>query len=231
SNIWHDLRLLENQLPFFILKNFWTQLSSSDIAYFIDFLISIYIPLSRSGRKINTFTIPKMIELHGAGVKLKVGSSRNLFDLQFSKGVLEILKLTISDETELTIRKLLAFEQCYCIKNYLNDYVVMMDCLVDTPKDVALLVKYGIVENRLGNNFEGSTLINNLVDGVTVEYKNFYFAKNSEELNDYHRISWHKWKANLKQNYFNTPWATVSVTIVILLIILTIIQVVCSISL
>ncbi|KAL5559317.1 hypothetical protein UlMin_035528 [Ulmus minor] len=262
QDIWHDLRLLENQLPFFILKEILDtvsssdgrrlsildlsytffkdimniegtedklrRLESSDVAHFVDFLRSLYVPLSGSGGTINTLTIPRMTELHRAGVKFKVGSSGNLFDLQFSKGVLEIPKLTISDETEITIRNLLAFEQCHCTENYLNDYVVMMDCLVDTPKDVDLLVKYGIVENRLGDNAEGSTLINKLADGVTVEYKNFYFAKISEELNDYYRTSWHRWKANLKQNYFNTPWATVSVIAAILLIILTIIQAVCS---
>ncbi|KAL5559315.1 hypothetical protein UlMin_035526 [Ulmus minor] len=161
-----------------------------------------------------------MIELHKAGVKFNVGSSGNLFDLQFSKGILEILKLSISDETELTIKNLLAFEQCHCTENYLNDYIVMMDYLVDTPKDVDFLVKYA----------DRFTLINKLADGVTVEYKNFYFAKISKDLNDYCRTSWHKWKANLKQKYFNTPWASVSVIAAILLIILTIIQVVCYVS-
>ena len=136
--------------------------------------------------------------------------------------------MTISDETELTIRNLLAFEQCHCTENYLNDYVVMLNRLVNSAKDVDLLVKYGIVENILGDNAEGSTLIHKLADGVTIEYNNFYFAKMSEELNVYCRTSWHKWKANLKQNYFNTPWAIVSVIAAIFLIILSIIQVVCS---
>ncbi|KAL5559316.1 hypothetical protein UlMin_035527 [Ulmus minor] len=262
QDIWHDLRLLENQLPFFILKElldtvsagdgkkfsiidlsykFFKELmnfeateddarkiSSSNVAHFVDFLRSLYVPSSRSGGEIQTLTIPSMTELHRAGVRFKVRSSKNLFDLQFSNGVLEIPKLTISDETELTIRNLLAFEQCHCTENYLNDYVVMLNRLVNSPKDVDLLVKYGIVENRLGDNAEGSTLINKLADGVTIEYNNFYFAKMSEELNVYCRTSWHKWKANLKQNYFNTPWAIVSVIAAIFLIILTIIQAACS---
>ncbi|KAL5559310.1 hypothetical protein UlMin_035521 [Ulmus minor] len=205
-----------------------SRISSSNVAHFVDFLRSLYVPSSRRGGEIKTLTIPSMIELHRAGVRFKVRLCKNLFDLQFFNGVLEIPKLTISDETELTIRNLLAFEQCHRTENYLNDYVVMMNRLVNSPKDVDFLVKYWIVENILRHNVEGSTRINKLADGVTIEYNNCYFAKMSDELNVYCRTSWHKWKANLKQNYFNTPWAIVSVIAAIFLIILTIIQVVCS---
>ncbi|KAH7524679.1 hypothetical protein FEM48_Zijuj06G0145200 [Ziziphus jujuba var. spinosa] len=56
---------------------------------------------------------------------------------------------------------------------------------------------------------------------------------NAPSMTELHRAGvktpWHKWKANLKQNYFNTPWAIVSVIAAIFLIILAIIQTVCSI--
>ena len=59
--------------------------------------------------------------------------------------------------------------------------------------------------------------------------RQFYFARVCKELRDYHGTSWHKWKANLKQNYFNTPWAILSMIATVLLLILTIIQTICSI--
>ncbi|KAL5559307.1 hypothetical protein UlMin_035518 [Ulmus minor] len=132
QDIWHDLRLLENHLPFFLfffflsLKNFWTRslllmtrndvrrINSSNIAYLINFLRSLYVPLSRRGGEIKTLTIPSMTKLHRTGVRFKVGLRKKLFDLQFSNGVLKIPKLTISDKTKLTFRKSLAFEQCQC---------------------------------------------------------------------------------------------------------------------
>lgn len=269
QDIWSDLRVLENQLPFFILEDlfnskripftsdesenismlklshkFFKKLipednlernsernSSSQVEHFVGFLRDLYLPpqpRSRAGGKLKTLTIPTMTELHRAGVKFKVGSSKNLFDIRFSNGVLEIPKLTISDETELTIRNFLAFEQCYCPDGYINDYVVIMDRLVDTPKDVDLLVEYGIVENMLGDSKEGSQLINKLADGVTLDSDDFYFATLSEDLHVYNKTSWHKWKANLRQNYFDTPWTIVSVIAAVLLIILTVIQAVCS---
>ncbi|PON32538.1 hypothetical protein PanWU01x14_360460 [Parasponia andersonii] len=203
---------------------------SSGVEHFVDFLRKIYVPLKPKSKevKLKTFNIPSIMELHRAGVKFKASSNKNLFDIHFSEGILEIPKLTISDETELTIRNLLAFEQCHYTDNYLNDYVVIIDRLVNTPKDVDLLVKYGIVENRLGDSSQGATLINKLADGVTLDSNNFYFAEVSENLCDYCRTSWHKWRANLQQNYFHTPWAVVSVIAAVLLIILTIIQAVCS---
>ncbi|KAL5559308.1 hypothetical protein UlMin_035519 [Ulmus minor] len=170
KDIFNDLLLLENQLPFFIFRLSIFDLSyklfkvtmkvegtedklrrlRGRICHFVDFLRSLYVPSSRSGGTINTLTMfPRVTELYKAGVKFKVGSSGNLFDFQFSKGVLEIP----------------------------NDYVVMMDCLVDTPKDFGLLVKYRIIENRLGDNAEVSTLINRLEYGLKFYSNDFYFAK------------------------------------------------------
>jgi hypothetical protein len=271
QDVWPDMLLLENQLPFFILEdlfdlgkvavssklgerlsiyklshNFFKDLMhlegtedklekicSSKVEHFVDFLRHLHLPdLEQQQQQkgtLQTLTTPSMTELHRAGVRFEVGSSRNLFDLQFNKGIMKIPKLIIGDETELSISNLLAFEQCYYQENYINDYVVIMDRLVDTRKDLDLLVKYGIVENRLGDSNEGSFLINKLADGVILDFTEFYFASLCEDLNTYCSTSWYKWKANLKQNYFNTPWAIVSVIAGVVLLLLTLIQAVCAI--
>ncbi|XP_059460366.1 UPF0481 protein At3g47200 [Corylus avellana] len=269
QDVWPDLRLLENQLPFFILEdlfdpkkitvssqqneipsiielshNFFKKViylegtkdkfenfRSSKVEHFVDLLRHLHLPLKEQPKgKIKTLTTPTMTDLQQAGVRFNVGSSRNLFDIQFSEGILEIPKLILSDETELLILNLLAFEQLHYGENYINDYVIIMDCLVNTPKDVDLLVKYEIVENRLGGDSnEGSTIINKLGKVAILDNNNFCFASLCEELNKYYRTPWHKWKANLKQNYFNTPWASTSVVAGVILLVLTLIQTVCSI--
>ncbi|KAF5456713.1 hypothetical protein F2P56_026160 [Juglans regia] len=267
QDVWSDMQLLENQLPFFILAdlfklskvtipyqlgkrpsivelsyNFFKErmllavtkdnlmkFNSDKFEHFVDLLRKLYLPSqARKERKLQTLTMPCMTELQQAGVRFEVGSSSNVFDIEFVKGILKIPKLIICGETELSIRNMVAFEQCHCDKNYINDYVVIMDRLVNTHKDVDLLVEYGIVENRLGDSNEAAILINKLADGVVVEFEEFYFAGLSEDLNTYYRRPWHRWKANLKQNYFNTPWAIISVIAGFILIILTLIQSVCS---
>ncbi|ONI34357.1 hypothetical protein PRUPE_1G477600 [Prunus persica] len=271
QDVWPDMRLLENQLPFFILEelfdpdkievssnnnnierlsilnlchNFFKnlmhiegtdgnmeKLCASKVEHFVDFCRNLHLPLPlkpHAKGRLETLNTPSITELHRAGVKFRVGSPKNLFNIKFANGILKIPKLAISDETELTIRNLLAFEQCHCMENYINDYVVIMDRFVNTAKDVELLVKHGIVENSLGDSSEGSTLINNLADGVIVDPNDFYFAILCADLNKYCRTSWHKWQANLRQNYCNTPWATISIAAAIFLLILTFIQTVCS---
>ncbi|BFG18824.1 hypothetical protein CerSpe_050980 [Prunus speciosa] len=168
-----------------------------------------------------------MAELHQAGVKFNVGTSRSLFDIKFSSGVLEIPKLRVSDSTELTFRNLLAFKQCHCENmNYLTNYVFLMKRLDSSSKDVELLVENRIVQNGIGENSGVSTLLNNLDSGIIVS--NYYYATLCDELNIYCRTRRHKWMANLRQNYFNTPWSTVSVIAASVLLILTLIQTVCS---
>ncbi|XP_050125511.1 UPF0481 protein At3g47200-like [Malus sylvestris] len=179
-------------------------------------------------RPLNT---PCAKKLHQAGVKLQVSSSKNLFDISFNinKGILEIPQVEIHDYTELTLRNLLAFEQCHCTENHIRDYLRFMDGLVNTPMDVDLLVEHGIFVNTLGDNNKVSILINKLCVGVSSNNENYYFADLSKDLNNYCGKPWNKSKASLKQKYFNTPWAMISVFAAGFLIVLTVIQTVCTI--
>ncbi|PON76955.1 hypothetical protein TorRG33x02_241400 [Trema orientale] len=152
-----------------------------------------------------------------------------MFDLHFSNRVLEIPKLIITSVTQLTTRNTLAFEQRRCSwETYVNDYVMIMNRLVSSQKDMDLLLKHGIIENKLGNTIEVSSCVNKLANRVIMKPNDFYFASLWEELNVFSTSPWNTWKANLKQNYFSTPWAIVSVIAACLLIVLTIIQAVCS---
>ncbi|KAJ4724211.1 hypothetical protein OWV82_003221 [Melia azedarach] len=264
----HDLWLLENQLPFFVLEDlfwladvapysggderlsilklthrfckfFWGSLGIQDnlvkgnyssVEHLLDFLrISILPTDSPCERRIESLTTPSVMNLYQAGVKLQPGLSRNLFDIKFNDGILEIPKIIINSPMESLLRNLLAFEQCHCADNHINNYVVLINYLVNTPKDVELLVQNGIIENRIRNCEGVSNLFHNLVEWTTLDRNDFYFSSLVEDLNKYSRTSWHKWKATLKQDYFNTPWASISVIAAIILLLLTFIQAICSI--
>ncbi|KAK4573403.1 hypothetical protein RGQ29_031387 [Quercus rubra] len=98
-------------------------------------------------------------------------------------------------------RNLVAFEQCHMRVDYISDYFIALDRLIDTPNDVELLVHCGIIENWLPNSQMVVTLINNLVFGT----------------------------ATLNEDCFSTPWAVISISAATVLLILTLIQTVCSI--
>ncbi|KAF5938385.1 hypothetical protein HYC85_022644 [Camellia sinensis] len=85
--------------------------------------------------------IPSAAELHEAGVKFKVSSSKSLFDIKFSGNVLEIPQKRIYDSTERLLRNIIAYEQCHCEVKFVTDYTVVLVYLINTSKDVELLVK------------------------------------------------------------------------------------------
>jgi hypothetical protein len=126
------------------------------------------------------------------------------------------------------LRNLAAFEQCHEWKKRLADYVNLLDHFVYTSKDVELLAEYGIVTNALGDSSEACSLINSLSKEIFWNRSDFYFDTLYEGLHKHCKKPWNKWKANLRQNYLNTPWAVVSVVVAAFIIILTVIQTVCS---
>ncbi|TXG73218.1 hypothetical protein EZV62_001797 [Acer yangbiense] len=169
ADIMFDLCLLENQLPFFILKE-----------------LGAYILM--------------------AGVKFKKVPNKSLFEMKFDggSGVLEIPHLKI------------------------NDFVVLINHLVNTPKDVDLLIQFGIIENWLPESVGVSTLFHNLVKETSIIPDNFYFSVLVDDMKSYCRTPWHRWKATLKQDYFRNPWTGISVFAAIVLLRLTFVQTVYS---
>lgn len=80
------------------------------------------------------------------------GESKCLFDIEFENGVLKIPYLALYDSTESYFQNIIAFEQCYHLKDrYLTDDMAFMDHLIDTPDDAQLLIDNNIIENWLSN--------------------------------------------------------------------------------
>ncbi|KAG8653106.1 UPF0481 protein At3g47200 [Manihot esculenta] len=211
----------------------WKRHDLSKVEHIMDFLRICQLPSKLKDRKkeLKKLNVPSLGELHQAGVKFKSSSSKNLLDITFNNGILEIPPLTIGDHTEILLRNLSAFEQCHFKAGdyFVNDYICMMATIVRAPEDVEILVQSGIIENYLRNNESVLTLFHKLDQECIISTSCFYFSTVAEKLKEYSRDSWHKWKANLRQNYFNTPWAGISVFAAILLLMLTFIQSLCSI--
>ncbi|KAL5766655.1 hypothetical protein ACOSP7_017272 [Xanthoceras sorbifolium] len=172
---------------------------------------------------------PSITELHQAGIKFKVDSAKHLLDIRFNNGTLEISKLTIGVVTKRLFRNLQIFERLHCDTNYVNEYVSFLNGLVNTPKDAEILIQNGIIENRIWDSEGVSTLFQQLSEDAIVRYRGCYYSGIVKDLKSYCKSPWHKWRANLKQNYFNTPWASISVIAAVIIIILTSVQTVCSI--
>ncbi|ESR59108.1 hypothetical protein CICLE_v10015308mg [Citrus x clementina] len=203
------------------------EINFSRAKHFVDLLILCLQPSqSRAVIALKDVIIPSVKELHQAGVKFKRGSSKNLLDIKFNEGILEIPFLTVYDSTERLYRNVLAFERMHCYTKYLNDYILMMNYLVSTSKDAELLLQNEII--GLGDTEAVPTVFRNLDKECIIDYSAFEYSGIIANLQAYCKLPWHKWKATLKQNYFNTPWASISVIAAVILLLLTSIQTVCS---
>ncbi|MCI16797.1 hypothetical protein A2U01_0037941, partial [Trifolium medium] len=113
--------------------------------------------------------LPSVTELLEAGVRFKVNTeSQCLLDLRFSGRVLEIPQLKVEDWTEILFRNMVALEQChYPYQSYITDYVAVLDFLINTGRDVDILVRKKILVNWLGDSDSVANLFNSLWKNVT----------------------------------------------------------------
>ncbi|XP_038890800.1 UPF0481 protein At3g47200-like [Benincasa hispida] len=271
-HILYDLIKLENQVPFFLLRNLFNLIPKHDVPmiifsfgdlthkalkfrlvrkYEIDLykepkhlvdLLSFYfvpLPLDDMQNKHHGFKNgeehrwipPSITELCEAGVTIKKAeNAKYVTNITFKNGVLEIPPLHIYDEFELMLRNMVAFEQISAGKKnkYVIQYVLFMDDLISTEKDVRLLVEAGVIINQIGgSDKEVSDLFNNLCKFITAP-RSSHFDPIIKDLCDHCNGRWNKAKASLKHNYFNTPWAFISLFAASLLILLTILQTIFS---
>jgi len=203
----------------------------SGVKHLVDFLTIYHRPTEQQQHEEDELlTAPSVKELQQAGVKFVLSSSKNLLDIKFdrNKGRLAIPLLQLDRRAEIIIWNMQAFEQCHSLKyDYVCDYIRLMGLFVSASKDVEILVEKRIIENFLTSKEEVVKLFYNLQKANFVN--GFRFEGLIKDLNAFCERPWNKWKANLKQNYFNTPWAAISVSGAVILLILTVIQSVCSI--
>lgn len=181
------------------------------------------------GAKMRSFS-PSATRLHEAGVKFKKVESKFLLDLKFDKklGVLKIPILHIQDSTEVILRNQIAFEQCHHSVRPIIEYIVLIDSIIDTPADVNLLMEKGVIQSIVDSGESICQLFNNLGKQVILGEEPLFFHL-CADLRGHCATHWNRWKAILKSQYFHTPWAVISFSAGIILLILTVIQTVCSI--
>uniref|UniRef100_M1C9I9 Uncharacterized protein n=2 Tax=Solanum tuberosum TaxID=4113 RepID=M1C9I9_SOLTU len=184
-------------------------------------------------KKSKTYTssnkvMPNATELSEAGVSFaKVDGMTSLLDIKFESttGLMTIPCLPAELDTEILWRNLIAYEQqsSDVQPKYFSDYVVFMDHLIDSEKDVNLLRQKGIIVNFMGDDKNVANLFNKLGNGVMTHF-DFYYKEECRKAVEYSEKPWNRMKANLKHNYFSNPWVGASTVAAIILLLLTTIQ-------
>ncbi|KAH1128259.1 hypothetical protein AAZX31_06G284200 [Glycine max] len=194
------------------------------------FLLQDPLPSRIDGKMIKH--LPSVTELSEAGLRFKVLESEScLLKFDFSGRVLEIPQLVVEDGTETLFRNMVALEQCHCPEeSYITDYVGFLDFLVNTNRDVDILVQERVFLNWLGDTDSVATMINGLMkDIATPNNTSSQYFDVSEKLNAFHKNPWRKLKSTLRRDYCRGPWQTAASSAAIILLVLSFVQTVCSI--
>ncbi|EOY13897.1 Uncharacterized protein TCM_032631 [Theobroma cacao] len=165
-------------------------------------------------------------ELKEAGIQFMNSTEESgvnsLFDISFTNATMKIPTFVVEDDTERLFRNLIAYELYEEGSTYVIDYVTLMDNLINSSKDVQLLRFSEIIENMLGDDEAVAIMFNKLRDHVILCGDTFYYEEIFVDVKRHCARRWNTWKAKLRHDYFNSPWALISFIAALLVILLTI---------
>lgn len=169
--------------------------------------------------------IPRAVELRNAGIKFE-RSDGGIKKIRFEakRATICLPPINITDHTEVLFRNLVAFEVCKASKiNFVTCYLSLMDELIDSDEDVAVLRRSNIVTNYLGSDAEVADLFNGLCKGVTVSRVDV-LGQVKQEVNDHYTSKFKVWFAELMKEHFSSPWRSLGLAAAIIVLLLTAVQ-------
>ncbi|XP_027925374.1 UPF0481 protein At3g47200-like [Vigna unguiculata] len=228
---------LEITFKFFESVSFGKVCPRESPEHFTDLLRSSVISSSKLDLgRLEEFMDVKQVysasQLMEAGLKFKISPNKSLLDLTYSKrdGALTMPILDIYDETEIVFRNIMAYEHCkFLCRKTISQYATILDFLINTEKDVNLLVDKKIIVNWTGDANKVVTMINNLCSHLILPGFNPHYFSLCNSLNAFYENPRNKRKAIFMHQYFNTPWKKASTISAIVILLFTFIQTLCSI--
>ncbi|XXG79822.1 hypothetical protein AAC387_Pa09g0813 [Persea americana] len=178
-----------------------------------------YPPSQHSG------LIPSTYELQEAGMKFKKGDASSILQIKYREGKIEIPLLEISPMAEPMSLNLVSFEQCCAqIKPHVTSYIIFMDGLVNSARDVKILSQKGIIIEMLGSSEDIAALFNKIGRDVGMDPSENYLNSVSERIKQSTKSVWPRFRATLMRDYFNNPWAFMSFLAAVGLLVFTFFQ-------
>jgi hypothetical protein len=257
KSITSDLMLLENQLPYFILHNLFHPIFSriilnttlrdliivcfgfenkirddSNFIHFTDLFRCVRVQ-KLQGPAPQEFKVLKNMfnaeKLHSGGVKLEVLEEEFPLEVRFENGCLKMPHLVIDDTSEMELRNIMALEQChYPYTAHVSSYVEFLDHLIDTDKDVELLVEKGIIKNWIGEPSSVANMVNKL--GLGTINPGSCYSDIAVKVNAHYSSRLTRSLAFLKRVYFGNMWIGTATVAAALLLIMTFLQMVSSVN-
>ncbi|KAL4189499.1 hypothetical protein AMTRI_Chr08g165670 [Amborella trichopoda] len=170
--------------------------------------------------------VPSATALQDA--EFEVSPSDAKIDISFDDGVLKLPYLVITPSEGTFLLNVMAFEQLHVgMDNHVSSFVNLMDDLIDTAKDVQLLVDSGIIENRMESDQQVAELFNRVTKGMAF-FENAKLKGLRTRLIRHCKRRRNLWRARFVNTHLRDPWTVIALLAAGLLLCLTLIQTVYS---
>lgn len=142
-------------------------------------------------------------KLKRRGVQFEAIGEQFSLNVRFENGCLMMSRLMVDDRLEMTLRNIMALEQCYYPLNaHVCSYILFIDRLIHTKKAADLLVEKGIIKNRTRKRHPVKQMVNKLRSGIAATGS--YYFDIEGEVNKYSENRVNRSKAVLKRVFLVT---------------------------
>ncbi|CAA2957075.1 Hypothetical predicted protein [Olea europaea subsp. europaea] len=223
SQLFHDLMLFENQIPFFIIDLLFNMNKTDDED--IESLIirpllenSIFPGLVEDPPEVPRIAHHLLGIVHHnlcssfANVASGDGDQHNIAKINPAVG-LEKAGISFQRSKYQTLfRKLMAYEHYLTgsPQKYVTDYAFFMHCLVKSTEDANVLQCSHIITNFSGSDEMVCRLIYELGKDIIISER-FPYSNIFSTVDRHCARIRNTWMATLKREYFNTSWTAISV--------------------
>ncbi|KAG2609825.1 putative UPF0481 protein At3g02645 [Panicum virgatum] len=178
---------------------------------------------------IEEIMIPSVSELANAGVQFVPtagGLSTVAFDAKAANFSLPVV--TLDSNTEVVLRNLVAYEAAAASGPLaLARYTELMNGIIDTDEDVAVLRRRGVVLNRMKSDGEVARLWNGMTRSVRLT-KVAAMDRAVEEANRYYNSRWRVRAKRFMRKYVFSSWQVLTFLAAVMMLLLTTLQAFCS---
>ncbi|CAN6172780.1 unnamed protein product [Urochloa humidicola] len=178
---------------------------------------------------IEEIMIPSVSELANVGIQFSP-TSGDLSTIAFDPKTVtfHLPVVTLDSNTEVVLRNLVAYEAAAAAGPLvLARYTELMNGIIDTDEDVALLRRRGVVLNRMKSDGEAARLWNGMTRSVRLT-KVAFVDRAVEEVNRYYNGRWRVKAKRFMRKYVFSSWQVLTFLAAVLMLLLTTLQAFCS---
>ena len=176
------------------------------------------------GSKKKYNRLPNASQLLKAGIRFKACEG-NISVIKYNKRKfqLDLPQIVVADNTEDILRNLLAHEQTSKEGGEFCMYAFIMDSLIDTPDDLAILTKSHVIENLLGSDERLVQMWNDMCRNLGAQPCQRW-EEITRDVMGHYNSHWRILYVEFCAKFFSRPWLWISLVGAFVLLVFSLVQ-------